>query len=281
VKSGAGVYALHVPFLFVPRGTSDVTVGKTAPYRLSHGVATTSVDLRNRGIHDGTADVYAWGISAKDTVKGIASVRAVGVQSNPGSFCGQGIDDSDRCMVFAINGWHQWSNASGAEFDIAIDTNRDGVTDYLVVALDLGAVLTGSFNGIDASFTFTPAGELVDAFYADAPMNGSVIELPALASDLGLNASSPAFSYSITGFDLITGNVDAVAGHALYNAFSPSVSNAQFVTLPAGRSAKLSLSVDPQLQRNAPALGWMIASLDNRNGAAQAALIPVGKLPGH
>jgi subtilisin family serine protease len=281
VTSGAGVYALHVPFLFVPRGTSDVTVGNTAPYRLSHGVATTSVDLRNRGIHDGTADVYAWGISAKDTVKGIASVRAVGVQSNPGSFCGQGIDDTDRCMVFAINGWHQWSNASGAEFDIAIDTNRDGVTDYLVVALDLGAVLTGSFNGIDASFTFTPAGELVDAFYADAPMNGSVIELPALASDLGLTASSPAFSYSITGFDLITGNVDSVPGHALYNAFSPSVSNAQFVTLPAGGSAKLSLSVDTGLQRNAPALGWMIVSLDNRNGAAQAALIPVGKLPSH
>ncbi|HEY5487062.1 MAG TPA: hypothetical protein VIK06_05380 [Candidatus Limnocylindrales bacterium] len=65
-------------------------------------------------------------------------------------------------------------------------------------------------------------------------------------------------------------------------AFSPSVSNSQFVPLPAGASAKLPLSVDTRLQTRAPALGWMVVSLDNPNGAPQAALIPVGKLPtGH
>jgi hypothetical protein len=280
--SGSGVFPLHVPFLFVPRGTSDVSVGSPSPYQLGHGVATTSVALRNRGIHDGTADVYAWGLSSRDTVPGIASIRAVGVQSNPGSFCDASISDKDRCLIFAINGWHQWSNAAAAEFDIAIDTNGDGATDFLVVSLDLGLVETGSFNGIDASFTFDAAGNLKDAFLADAPLNGSVIELPALASDLGLKSSSAAFSYSITGFDGITGNVDAVAGQALYNAFSPSVSNAQFVPLAAGASAKLPLSVDTRLQARAPSLGWMVVSLDNPNGATQAALIPVGKLPsGH
>lgn len=280
--SGTGVFPLHVPFLFVPRGTSDVTVGSLSPYQLSHGVATTSTLLRNRGIHDGTADVYAWGLSSADTVPGIASIRAVGVQSQPGSFCDVSISDKDRCLIFAINGWHQWSNASAAEFDIAIDTNGDGATDFLVVSLDLGLLQTGSFDGITASFTFDAAGNLIDAFLADAPLNGSVVELPALASDLGLKSSSAAFSYSITGFDGITGNVDAVAGQALYNAFSPSVSNAQFVPLAAGASAKLGLSVDTRLQARAPALGWMVVSLDNANGAPQAALVPVGKLPsGH
>jgi subtilisin family serine protease len=279
--SGTGVFPLHVPFLFVPRGTSDVTVGSLSPYQLGHGVATTSTLLRNRGIHDGTADVYAWGLSSADTVPGIASIRAVGVQSQPGSFCDPKIPDEDRCLVFAINGWHQWSNASAAEFDIAIDTNGDGATDFLVVSLDLGLLETGSFDGITASFTFDAAGNFIDGFLADAPLNGSVVELPALASDLGLT-SSKAFSYSITGFDGITGNVDAVAGQALYNAFSPSVSNAQFVPLAAGASAKLGLSVDTRLQPRAPALGWMVVSLDNANGAPQAALVPVGKLPsGH
>jgi len=279
---GAGVFPLHVPFLFVPRGTSDVTAGSLSPYELARGVATTSVALHNGGLHDGTADVYAWGLSSPDTVAGISSIRAVGVQSQPGSFCDPSISNKDRCLVFAINGWHQWSNASAAEFDIAIDTNRDGATDFLVVSLDLGLVETGSFDGITASFTFDAAGNLVDAFLADAPLNGSVIELPALASDLGLKSSSAAFGYSITGFDLITGNVDAVAGQALYNAYSPSVSNSQFVSLPAGASAKLGLSAGTNLQTRAPALGWMVVSLDNANGAPQAALIPVGKLPsGH
>ena len=281
-NGGTGVFPLHVPFLFVPRGTSDVTVGSLSAYELGRGVASASVTLRNRGIHDGTADVYAWGLSARDTVAGISSIRAVGVQSQPGSFCDPLISDKDRCLIFAINGWHQWSNAAAAEFDISIDTNRDGTPDFLVVSLDLGLLETGSFDGITASFTFDAAGNVIDAFLADAPLNGSVIELPALASDLGLKSSSAAFSYSIVGFDGITGNVDAVAGQALYNAFSPSVSNAQLVPLAAGASAKLPLSVDTRLQTRAPALGWMVVSLDNANGAAQAALVPVGKMPaGH
>jgi len=279
--SGAGVYPLRIPFLVVPRGLSAVQVGPPAPYKLTAGVAGSSVKLHNAGTHTGTADVYAWGIVDKDHTKGIASVRAVGVQSQPGSFCDPSIPDTDRCMIFAINGWHQWSNASAAEFDIAIDTNGDGATDFLVVSFDFGAILTGSFNGVDASFTFNAAGHLIDAFYADAPMNGSVIELPAVASDMGITAAAPSFKYSITGFDLNTGNIDPVPGKAAFNAFAPSVSNGQFVVLASGASATLPISVDPALQATAPSLGWMIVSLDNRNGAAQAALVPVGKLPKH
>jgi hypothetical protein len=275
--SRAGVYPLHVPFLVVPRGLSSVVVGPASPYKLNAGVATTNVKLSNYGIHSGTADVYAWGLFDKDHTPGISSVRAVGVQSQLGSFCGA--DDTDRCLIFAINGWHQWSNATGAEFDIGIDTNGDGVPDYLVVGVDLGAVLTGSFDGVEASFTFDASGDLIDAWYADAPMNGSVIELPALASDMGITSAAPGFSYSITGFDLIYGTIDAVPGSAKFNAFTPSVSNGQFVALASGKSATLPLSVSPALQATTPSLGWMIASLDNRNGAAQAALVSVGKLP--
>jgi minor extracellular serine protease Vpr len=279
--AGAGIYPLHVPFLAVPRGLSNVKAGPLAPFKTAASVLNSSVLLHNFGIHAGTADVYAWGLSDKDHTTGIASVRAVGVQSQLGSFCDASFPDTDRCLVFAINGWHTWSNAAGAEFDIAIDTNGDGATDFLVVSLDLGAALTGSFNGIDASFTFDAAGDLLDAFYADAPMNGSVIELPALAGDMGITAAAPTFSYKITGFDLGTGNVDAVPGKAAYNAFSPSVSNGQFVSLASGASAKLPLSVNTALQATTPALGWMVVSLDNPNGAAQAALLPVGKLPKH
>jgi minor extracellular serine protease Vpr len=277
--AGTGIYALHVPFLVVPRGTSNVQAGPLAPYKHTDTKATSSISLRNNGIHAGTADVYALGLSAKDTTQGIASVRAVGVQSQPGSACGS--VDTDRCLIFAVNGWHEWSNAAGNEFDIAIDTNGDGTPDYIVVGVDLGAVLTGSFNGIMASFTFDAAGNLIDAFYADAPMNSSVIELPALASDMGITSTSKALAYSITGFDLITGNVDPVPGTASFNAFNPAISNGQFISLAPGASASLPVSVTFSAQKAAPALGWMIVSLDNAGGAHQAALVPVGKLPSH
>ena len=277
--SAAGVYQLRVPFLLVPRGTSNVVAGPPAPYKLVGGLATSSVSLKNKAIHSGSADVYAWGLSDKDHTKGIASVRAVGVQSQPAEFCGAA--EGDACLVFAINTWHKASNPAAAEYDIAIDINADGNPEYIVVGVDLGAVTTGEFNGIAASFTFDISGNLIDAFYADAPMNGTVIELPVIASEIGLSAASPVFAYSITSVDLTTGAIDAVPGTAKFNAFSPSVSNGQFVSLAAGASATLPISVDPALQATTPALGWMIVSLDDANGAAQAALIPVGKLPTH
>jgi hypothetical protein len=204
----------------------------------------------------------------------------VGVQSLPAAACGAAA--GDVCLTFAINGWHQWSNAAAAEFDIGIDTNHDGNPDFIVVGTDLGAVTTGSFNGVEASFTFDAAsGNLLDGFYADAPMNGSVIELPAIAGDMGITGASPKFSYSVTGVDLITGTVDSVPGTAAYNAFTPSLSNGQFISLANGASATLPISATLALQTTTPSLGWMVVSLDNANGAAQAALIPVGKLPAH
>ena len=279
--TGPGVFPLHVPFLVVPRGTSAVVALPPEPFHTSAGTMTSQSKLFNFGTHSGTADIYALGITDTDHTVGISSVRAVGVQSQPGAFCDPSIPATDRCLVFAINGWHQWSNASGAEFDIAVDTNGDGVPDYIVSALDLGAVLTGSFTGIDASFTFDMSGNMIDAFYADAPMNGSIIELPALASDMGITSASPKFSYSITGFDLGNGTVDAVPGAAPFNAFAPSVSNGQFFSLASGAKATLPLSVNIAGQKATPALGWMVVSLDNRNGADQAGFIPAPKLPKH
>jgi minor extracellular serine protease Vpr len=279
-KSGSGIYALHVPFLIVPRGTSNVDAGPQSPYKRSGDTVTSSVLLRNKGLHSGTADVYSWGLYGKNTSKDMATIRAVGVQSQPGDFCGS-LVPNDACMIFAINGWHEWSNAAANEFDIAIDTTGDGQVDYFVVALDLGYVLAGDWNGVLASFTFTAAGDLVDAFYADAPMNGSVIELPALASDMGITSTSGPISYAVTGFDLIDGYIDALPAVTSYNVFNPSLSNGQFVTLASGKSALLPLAASVSGQQAAPALGWMVVSLDNKGGANQAALLPIGKLPNH
>src|SRR5438132_10526047 len=127
-------------------------------------------------------------------------------------------------MVFAINTWGRSANQAINEYDILVDTNGDGFVDFFVVGVDLGAVLNGAFNGQMASFVFDAStGAIVDAFFADAPMNGSVVELPLLASDLGLsqNPSNPGpgkrggqsqpFAYAVTGLVPVGGGTESTS----------------------------------------------------------------------
>ena len=53
-----GVLPLRMAFLFVPVPLSDVTASATV--RPAPGGGFTPIQVRNRGVHPGTADVYAW-----------------------------------------------------------------------------------------------------------------------------------------------------------------------------------------------------------------------------
>ena len=280
---------LRVPFMLVPRGLSDVAAGAPGTWSNVSAAAPgtpgntifATLPLSNRGIHNGTADLYTWGISSPRSGGQPADVRAVGVQVLPGAALGS--TSADRSLVFLINTWGQAASQSVNEFDIAIDTNGDGVADFIVVGADLGAVLTGSFNGQFASFTIDAhTGWLVDAFSADAPMNGSVVELPALASELGLsqraNGVGPVkkegITYSVAAFSIVPGGFVDVTGSASINPYTPSVSSGDFASIAAGGSAAFTLSVDTDQQAKQAALGWLVASVDDANGAAQADEVP-------
>ncbi|HEY4882840.1 MAG TPA: S8 family serine peptidase [Myxococcales bacterium] len=273
---------LRLPYMFVPRGLSNVAAG--APSAWTKGprpgnTFTSSVPLTNTGIHTGTADLYSWGITDPRESGQPMDVRNVGAQVLPGAALGGA--DTDRSLVFVINTWGQATNQAVNEYDIAIDNNGDGVADFFVVGVDLGAVLSGSANGQMASFTIDAAtGAVVDAFYADAPMNGSTMELPALASELGIvpeqrpgNANdrgSQTFTYSVNAFSLVPGNFVDSTGSATLSPFSPAVSSGDFATLAPGASATMPLTIDQKQQKKTPALGWLVVSVDDANGAPQA-----------
>ena len=280
--AGDGVYALRVPFMLVPRGLSNVTAGEPTRFTPEKGgpVFTGSVELTNGGIHSGVADTYVWGISDADDVSGAEDamdVRVAGVQSLPGELLGG--DPSDRTLVFAINTYGRWSNASTSEFDVAIDVNRDGEADYFVVGVDVGAVLAGSFDGRFASFIFNAEGELVNAWVADAPMNGSTVLLPTLASDIGITEANSSFSYAVAAFSLIPGGLVDLTEAAGFDAFDPGVNAGDFVPLAPGASTTLELSYDRSIVAKTKALGWLIVTLDDPNGGAQGETIPL-KPPG-
>lgn len=276
--SGPGVYPLRVPWILVPRGLSNVTAGAKAPYTQSKGIARTSVLLSNGGIHSGNADVYAWGLhdASGDGFEEM-DVRDVGVQSFAAG--GDSSVPNDRYVVFALNSYGRSSTGAIHEYDIAIDTNNNRKTDFFVVGVDYGAVTAGDFDGRVASFIFDAKGNIVDAFVGDAPMNGSTILLPVLASELGLKSGNSDFNYTVAAFSLENGAVDVVPGRARFDAYKPGVSQGNFIPLAPGAASTLQLSVDRGKFASAPTLGWLVVTLDDANGAAQAAEIPVGTLP--
>ena len=278
----ASAQDLVVPYLVVPRGLSNVAAGAPGPWTMSNGSTgkgfASTLPVTNSGIHAGTADLYAWGIHDGNDSNAPMDVRDVGVQVQPGA--NFGVSDSDRGLVFLINTYGQATNQSVNEYDVLIDTNGDGQADFVVVGFDLGALLTGVADGRYGSFTIDAStGDIIDAFFADAPMNGSTIELPAIASEIGMvqkSAKPTAFRYTVNAFSLVPGGIVDTMGSALFDPFHPAVSSGVLnpdgtpKAVAAGGSISLPLSIDKSQQAKTPALGWLVASVDDANGAPQA-----------
>jgi subtilisin family serine protease len=272
--AGGGT-ALRVPYLVAPRGLSDVRAGVLSGVHRSGNAVTASIPLTNGGVHSGLADLYTWGITDPNEGGSTMDVRDAGAQVLPGSAFG--VPDTDRGLVFLINTWSRSSTQAVNEYDVDIDTNGDGKPDFVVAGVDLGLVTAGAADGVYASFTIDVAtGSIVDAFFADAPMNGSTIELPALAGDLGLTGSpalggkhSTVLGYTVAAFSLIDGSVDTT-GTAVIDPFHPALSSGDNLTLDPAGTASLAVTVDRAQLRKTPALGWLVATIDDANGAPQA-----------
>jgi hypothetical protein len=112
-------------------------------------------------------------------------------------------------------------------------------------------------------------GAIVDAFNADAPMNGSIVELPALASDLGLSAGAGTITYTVNSFSELSSGTDTT-GTATLNVYNPALSSGDFATLNPGASGAFKLTELNNAVKQTHALGWLIASVDDASGAAQA-----------
>jgi subtilisin family serine protease len=280
----AGV-ALRVPYYLVPRAQATVATNLGT---FTGGSATATLTNNGGGI-GGIADFYAWGIVDKritdqegdnqddndDAKKQPHDVRAIGVQSFEW-------DATSQLLVFAVNTYNRWSNASTVEFDIYVDVDGDGKDDYVIIAYDQGAVTTGSFNGRLGSFVFSlrsPGADLL--FLATAPTDSSTALLPVLSSQLCrkgepcLSAASPRFTYRAESFNLMNGANKVVAGSAKYNAWTSSISQGDYIPVAPGATATMTVSVNSAEAARTPALGLMVVTLDNKSGTDEAQLIPV------
>ena len=263
-----GDATLTVPYYLVARARSEVRT--TLPGSFGPAKPSAKASIRNESpAVPGTADFYAWGLQGNNAKAGQVGLRAVGVQS----FADQ---DGAQVLFFAINTFKPWSNNSENEFDVLVDTNADGKPDFAIVATDLGFLSGGSPNGqMVAVSVDLSAGSIVGVYPVASPTDGSTLLLPVFASDFGLTAAAPRFAYTVQSFSG-TGDSDALANWAGFNAFNNAVSTAAYGTLAPGQHASVPLTIDPAEWKLTPALGVMVVGLENFNGS-QARLLGIGR----
>ena len=173
-------------------------------------------------------------------------------------------DPGDRGLIFAINTYGRWSGGFQNVFTIAI-FGDDPEPEFFVIGVDFGLATEGDFNGQMVSLIVDPDGNVLDAWVADAPANGSTVLLPALASDIDRTDPDSTVDYEVLGenqFDSSNpaeGFEDEVEGRASLSVFDPAVSNGDFLLINRGaRQARA------RGQRGCPG-GPSVQGLDDRH----------------
>jgi subtilisin family serine protease len=149
-------------------------------------------------------------------------------------------------LQFAINTFGVRAHPNyPAEFDIFIDTNRDGTDDFVVFNTELGGFAATGQNVVAAGPL--PSGPFLAFFFTDADLNSGNVILTVPLVAVGLTASTQ-FDFSVFGCDnYFTGLcTDAVAGMT-YTASMPRYvgSGIPGTGVPAGGSSTLTITAVP------------------------------------
>ena len=257
----SGQETLRIPYLAVPRGVSNVRATRASHWSSAAGIKSGKLRLVNPAGHSGWADVYALGFKdpSGDGEHG-TDVAAAGVKVQPTTVLGFD-DPDDRAITFAINMHDRFSTAAPHEVDVAVDTDGDGSADAYVIAFDYGYLAAGAWSGQMVSIITDASFNIVDIWEANAPLNGSTIEVPALASDLGLADGSGSFTYKVYAFDGYTGAADITKWSRTFDAYDPTISTGKFKKVDAGSATKVRVWFN---KADAPR-GWLVITLDDRN----------------
>jgi minor extracellular serine protease Vpr len=284
VNGGNNGVVLRVPYYFVPRPLSTLSAKSSVGNKVLVSAPTTNVTVSNAKNTPlaGNADFYAWGLHSNHTPGQTTNdVRDVGVQAFQN---GGGLNNP--LLVFAVNTYQRSSTAVANEFDIYVDVdpqNNNG-DDYIVFSADYGAVTTGTYTGQLGTFVYSlRSGQISSLNPANtfAPNDSSSVALVIIGSQLCragqpcLNAANPRFTYSIVSFDIFGTAIDVVPGVASFNAYSPSISTGDYLTVAPGASASTTITINPTEWAKTPALGVMILATDNKAGADEALEIPL------
>ncbi|MBC8162725.1 MAG: S8 family serine peptidase [Roseiflexaceae bacterium] len=187
----SGDETVHLAWQILPHKAAAVFSSRSS---VSAG---SSLTLRNTGATIGRVDVFSLtGTSPKIRKKllpqpgdnyALIDLKAVGVRQ------------AGSAIQFAINTYGERAHPNyPAEFDVYIDTNRDGTDDYVVYNGESGGF---GVSGQNVVYVQQVGATTASAFFfADADLNSANIILTAPLSALGLTPSTQ-FDFSIYAFD--------------------------------------------------------------------------------
>lgn len=282
LTSAAGT--LRVPYLLVPRAQANVKAELRGPSAGSGLTAITAnagpvsygVRLSNRsGALAAVADFYTWGLTdGKDVSRasggGGYDLRAAGVQAWD--------SEQGKVIAFAVNNHDRWSTASTQEFDVSVDVDRDGATDFIVFSFDSGAMRTGQFNGVTEVFILDlgTGGLQAAGYLAVAPTDSSTILLQVDAASLGLVADSGPFGYTVNSYTVEDGTAgDGFPGWAAYDPWAKAISDGDYLTVARNGRETVAVTVDPARLAAQSPKGVMVVVFDNAAGRDEALLLRV------
>ncbi len=241
----SGSDSTHMPWQILPRKSSVLTI----PANINLGAASSkALAVKNTG-QAGDVSVFALtGTSPK------FPAPAPGDPGTPGSneavidLAATGVRDGGGYVEFAVSTYgRRYQPNYPAEFDIYVDTNRDGTDDYVVYNGAYGNVTGLGFaadgRNVTVVYNLSTGGSSIVTF-TGADFNSSSVDLAVPASSLGLSAGQ-AFNFDVYAFDnYFTGTpTDAIFG-STYTMGMPKYALAEGtdLTIAAGTVGNLTVT---------------------------------------
>lgn len=195
-----GSHPIHMPWHVLPRQAAHVTGPSVLNF---NNAGEDVVGLLNNGVGTAQNDAYSLLATSPNLPEGglgaqspTPDIRAVGINTFP---VPAGVCSAEASFVwaFAINTWERQQHLLPVSHQVTLDTNQDGIDDYVVLNRDLSGFGTIS-DGRQVAWALDLAtGNATAFFFAEHSMNTGNTVLYICAEQVGL-----------TGADMLATNVD-------------------------------------------------------------------------
>jgi hypothetical protein len=188
-----GKHPLNVAWHVLPRKAARVTPSTST---LIPGSFPQVIGLTNSGVGTAQNDAYALLATSPQLVPGgrgqqspTPDIRAVGINTFPvpAGFCSA---NESFIWAFSVNTWQRQQHLLPVSHLVYLDTNRDGIDDYVVLNRDASGPTTIS-DGRQLSWVLNLAtGTLNAFFFAEHSTNTGNTVLLACGEQIGMNAAN-------------------------------------------------------------------------------------------